>query len=97
MGHDHEHTHDGHDHSHADAGCRDAVEALYEYLDGELTDAKRERIQSHLDGCGPCFEAYDFEAELRLVVKAHCEESVPDELRSRILEALGGADDTQPA
>ncbi len=90
--HDH-HDHEGHDH---DAGCRDAVEALYEYLDGELDDTKRSRIQAHLDGCGSCFEAYDFEAELRLVVKARCEEPMPDALKSRILEALGG-DDTIPA
>ena len=27
-----------------------------------------EQIQHHLDGCAPCFEAYDFEAELRIVI-----------------------------
>ena len=89
MAHQHDHSHEGHDH---EAGCRDAVEALYEYLDGELTETKRDRIQAHLDGCGSCFEAYDFEAELRLVVKARCEESVPQSLKDRILEQLGQPD-----
>lgn len=90
MAHPHDHSHDGHDH---EAGCREAVEALYEFLDGELTEAKRQRIQAHLDDCSPCLEAYDFEAELRLVVKTRCEESVPQSLKDRILSQLGRTDE----
>ena len=69
--------------------CDDAVHQLYLYLDGELTPQKRDLIQHHLDGCPPCFEAYDFEAELRIVIAQKCREQVPDHLRVRVARALG--------
>jgi mycothiol system anti-sigma-R factor len=69
--------------------CDDAVHQLYLYLDGELTPQKRDLIQHHLDGCPPCFEAYDFEAELRTVIAHKCREQVPDHLRVRVARALG--------
>jgi mycothiol system anti-sigma-R factor len=86
---DSHHDHDDHDH---ESGCREAVAALYTYLDGELSDLRRSTIQAHLDDCGPCLEAYDFEAELRIVVKTRCTESVPDDLRARILSELARSD-----
>jgi mycothiol system anti-sigma-R factor len=79
-------TEAGHDH---DAGCCDDVLAqLYTFVDGELTVERRARIKAHLDDCLPCFEAFDFEAELRIVVSQRCRESVPEELRERIARAL---------
>jgi mycothiol system anti-sigma-R factor len=69
--------------------CGDAVHQLYLYLDGELTSERRELIQHHLDSCPPCFEAYDFEAELRQVIAHRCREQVPDQLRVRVARALG--------
>ena len=71
-----------------DEHCVEAVELLYHYLDGELTDDRRVLIQHHLDDCPPCFEAYDFEAELRMVIARKCREEVPDSLRMRIAQAL---------
>ena len=75
--------------------CDDAVHQLYLYLDGELTSERRELIKHHLDGCPPCFEAYDFEAELRMVIAHKCREQVPDHLRDRVARALG-LDATEP-
>ncbi len=46
------------------------------------------RIQHHLDDCSPCLAAYDFEAELRLVVRNRCTDQVPDSLRARIAQAI---------
>jgi len=68
--------------------CIEAVEMLYHYLDGELTDERRRLIQRHLDSCPPCFDAYDFEAELRLVVRRKCYDRVPERLVERVAEAL---------
>ena len=45
-------------------------------------------IQSHLDDCLPCLEAYDFEAELRMVIAKKCKDEVPETLRIRIAEVL---------
>lgn len=69
--------------------CGSYVERLYEFLDGELTVERRITIQAHLDGCPPCFEAFDFEAELRIVIAQSCREEVPEHLRLQVLRAIG--------
>lgn len=71
-----------------DVDCTETVERLYTYLDGELTDERRLEIKRHLDDCPPCLEAFDFEAELRLVISNRCKDHVPEELRIRIHAAL---------
>ena len=72
----------------ADENCDDALHELYGYLDGELTPERRTKIQHHLDDCPPCYEAFDFEAELRIVIARKCTETVPDSLKQRIAEAI---------
>ncbi len=92
-------------HTHSPASpCEEALAELYTFLDGELTDAKRSAISSHLESCNPCVEVFDFEAELRIVVSTKAVEEVPDALRLRISETLsamaledGSADGTTPA
>jgi mycothiol system anti-sigma-R factor len=68
--------------------CEDALHELYGYLDGELTDERRTAIQAHLDHCQPCAEPYDFEAELRLVIRKKCAEEVPPSLMEKVRTAL---------
>jgi mycothiol system anti-sigma-R factor len=71
-----------------DNGCIEAVELLYHYIDGELSEERRVVIRRHLDDCPPCVQAFDFEAELRTVIALRCRERVPEHLRLRIAEAL---------
>ena len=68
--------------------CTDAIHRLYHFMDGELTDQRRQEIQRHLDDCGPCLEAFDFEAEIRLMVATKCRDEVPETLRIRIAQAI---------
>lgn len=68
--------------------CNETLRELYLFLDGELTDSDRDHIQQHLDDCSPCLEAFDFEAELRLVVRNRCVDQVPESLRDRIARAI---------
>jgi len=68
--------------------CEDAVHRLYHFLDGELDDARRADIKHHLDECLPCLEAFDFEAELRIVIAQRCRDEVPEGLRDRIAQAI---------
>jgi mycothiol system anti-sigma-R factor len=70
------------------SGCEEALAELYTFLDGELTDAKRTAIAAHLQGCNPCVEIFDFEAELRMVISARATEQVPEGLRLRISRTL---------
>jgi mycothiol system anti-sigma-R factor len=72
----------------ADGNCDDALHELYGFLDGELTSDRKAAISAHLDDCPPCFEAFDFEAELRLVIARKCQETVPESLKARIADAI---------
>jgi mycothiol system anti-sigma-R factor len=69
-------------------GCDETIERLYTYLDGELTEQRRVEITRHLDLCGPCVDAYGFEAELRKVIASRCKDHVPDDLINRVASAL---------
>lgn len=75
--------------------CTSAIHQLYVYLDGELTEERRVRIAEHLDYCGPCAGAAEFEAELRVVIANRCKDHVPESLRERIA-ALLEAERCQP-
>jgi mycothiol system anti-sigma-R factor len=68
--------------------CAEALHRIYHYLDGELTPDKQAAIKRHLDLCPPCIGAFEFEAELRLVVSRGCREAVPEDLRRRIAAVL---------
>lgn len=68
--------------------CGRILHEIYTFLDGELTVDRRESIEFHLSGCNHCLSAYDFEAELRLVVRSRLYRQAPDPLRARVLAAL---------
>lgn len=41
--------------------CQDAVDRVYEYLDGELDADWNGRIREHLEACKRCYPYFDFE------------------------------------
>jgi anti-sigma factor RsiW len=50
-----------------DVRCIDFVRVVSAYVDGELDDAERSRIERHLEGCEGCRAAVDqFETVIRL-------------------------------
>ena len=71
-----------------DPNCSDAIHTLYEFLDGELTGSRKAEIQAHLEECLPCFQAYDFEAELKIMISQKCREQAPPALQQRVADAL---------
>lgn len=78
------------------SGCQEAIHTLYHFLDGELTLQRREEIAHHLHECSPCLDAFDFEAELKLVIARKCRDQVPDALRERVYRALKEASGMPP-
>jgi len=74
--------------------CEQALRTLYYFLDGELTYERRLAIQHHLDECSPCLEAFDFEAELKIVIARSCRDQVPEGLRRRVADVLSKASET---
>jgi mycothiol system anti-sigma-R factor len=77
--------------------CRDALHELYGYLDGELTPERRAAIHHHLDNCLPCAEPFDFEAELRSVIRRKCQEQVPERLVAKVRDLLASEPPARPA
>ena len=75
--------------------CQDALHTLYHYLDGELTAERRAAIQRHLSQCAPCLHAFDFEAELKVVIARSCRDQVPEHLRAKIARAISDVDREQ--
>jgi mycothiol system anti-sigma-R factor len=71
-----------------DPDCNEAIHTLYEFLDGELTMGRKAEIQAHLEACLPCFQAYDFEASLRLMIGERCRDQAPPALQQRVADAL---------
>ena len=69
--------------------CNEAIHQIYHYLDGALTEDKRNAITHHLDLCPPCADGFDFEAELRRLIARKCRDDVPPDLHRRIAEAIG--------
>lgn len=72
-----------------DHDCSETLHEVYEFLDGECTEAKKAKIQQHLEDCPPCFEAFDFEAEIKAYISSKCRETSPESLKARIADAIG--------
>jgi len=52
------------------------------YIDRELSDAEVRSVKAHLDDCPPCDKVFDFQAEMkRLVRKERCTDDAPARLR----------------
>lgn len=72
-------------------GCQEALERLYEYLDGELTATSAEEVRQHIQACEACYPGVRFTTEFRdaLHRAALGQPICPDTLRERIAELLG--------
>lgn len=73
-----------------DMDCRDVIEAVYVYLDGEMNDDDEfHKIREHLDECSPCLRRFGVEQDIKALVARKCGcESAPSELRVRVLARL---------
>ncbi|GAA4535131.1 MULTISPECIES: mycothiol system anti-sigma-R factor [Nonomuraea] len=69
--------------------CREVLDRVYEYLDGELTAGDVADIRVHLDECGPCLEEYDLDKAIKQLVAKKCGcDPVPDDLRDKVLARI---------
>jgi mycothiol system anti-sigma-R factor len=69
--------------------CRETLEELEQFLDGELLPAQREHVLAHLEKCIECYHAFDLQAELKQVIAIKCaNEPLPPGLLDRIKRSL---------
>jgi mycothiol system anti-sigma-R factor len=68
--------------------CAEAVEQLWEYLDGALEDGDRAAVEEHLSFCRRCCGEVEFAHELRSFLARDSAEELPDDVRARLLTTL---------
>jgi mycothiol system anti-sigma-R factor len=69
--------------------CREVLDLVYGFLDGEVDDDDRARIAQHLDECGPCLRQYGLEQAVKALVHRSCGcEAAPDHLRIQIVTRI---------
>jgi mycothiol system anti-sigma-R factor len=69
--------------------CRESLQKIYEFLDGEMEKLPMGEIEKHLDNCRGCWDRFEFEKQLKaLIQKSCCKEACSDTLRQRIESIL---------
>lgn len=68
--------------------CREAVEQLWAYIDGELTEADARSVENHLEACKGCHPQYDFQKVFREFIRQQSGKPVPTDLRRRVFLRL---------
>lgn len=74
--------------------CREFVEFLIDYVDGDLPEAQRSVFDRHTSECRPCqvyLETYRETIELGKTVCAVCDDPegpVPDEVPEELVQAI---------
>ena len=71
-----------------DATCKESIDLLLEYLDGELPDELRARLEAHLGGCMPCEEFLKSYRATPGLCRRALEADVPDEVARRLTDFL---------
>jgi mycothiol system anti-sigma-R factor len=72
-----------------DTDCREVLDKVYAYLDGELTEVDVVEIRVHLDDCSPCLKEYDLDKAIKALVAKHCGcDPIPADLRSKVLARI---------
>ncbi|MEU4577037.1 mycothiol system anti-sigma-R factor [Nonomuraea sp. ATR24] len=72
-----------------DTDCREVLDKVYAYLDGELTEHDVAGIRVHLDECGPCLQEYDLDKAIKQIVAKKCGcDPVPEDLRAKVLARI---------
>lgn len=80
------------DHEHdsiEDIGCLEAINHLYAYLDGEITDPRDiALIEHHLGHCRSCYSRIELERTLTRRLRATKDATVPAEVRNRLQDIM---------
>jgi mycothiol system anti-sigma-R factor len=70
--------------------CREALERVYEFLDGELNAADAAVIKQHFERCKQCFPVLQYCKSFQEALEraANCQCCAPDDLRDKIKQLL---------
>ncbi|MGH7501840.1 MAG: anti-sigma factor family protein [Longimicrobiales bacterium] len=68
--------------------CREAIEQLWAYIDGELPADDATLVHDHLEACTACYPHYDFQRAFCTYLRTRTPSDTPAGLRRRIFLLL---------
>lgn len=68
--------------------CEEVIEQLFAFLDCELDDELRDRVDQHMAHCRDCFTRAEFERRLRARIRESSEAKAPARLHRRIQRVM---------
>ncbi|MBN1209043.1 MAG: zf-HC2 domain-containing protein [Myxococcaceae bacterium] len=68
--------------------CKDSINLLMDYLDGEMTPEDAQHLKEHLQGCAPCVDFLRTYRATPGLCKRALAKSMPQELSSKLTEFL---------
>jgi mycothiol system anti-sigma-R factor len=68
--------------------CKDCAEKLDRFVDRELNSTEVLELQLHLEGCPDCQEHYEFQANLKRLVRHSCDCDTPAAFREKLRQLL---------
>lgn len=72
-----------------DVGCLEAIEGLYQWLDGEIEGPiKIEQIEHHIEHCRSCYSRAEMERVLTERLKQSQKTSTPESLLDRVQDLI---------
>ncbi len=69
-------------------GCDEALEMASEYIDGELTGARRDAFEAHVFACDACYQAYREMERVAGVLRETPAAAAPADMHERIMGAV---------
>ncbi len=69
--------------------CEDALRDIARFLDGEIGQSQRQKLDTHLHECSPCMERADFKRHVKDLVASRCGcDELPAHLKDAIMRRL---------
>ena len=68
--------------------CDNAKGQLYRYIDSELDQETAATVRTHLEDCPGCFDSFDFERRLKIVIKKCLHEDMPQSLEAKVRDLI---------
>lgn len=65
--------------------CAEAVRQLWEYLEADLEESDRERVEEHLAFCRRCCGELEFAGELRQFLTTSTQADLPEPIEERLV------------
>jgi mycothiol system anti-sigma-R factor len=72
----------------AGSNCDEALDRVFEYIDGEMGAPDLERIGQHLRECPPCEAEKKVNEKLKNMVKKCSDDVAPEDLRAKVMATI---------